>query len=617
MRIVVGLLVLYVHLAYCFDLTAFFGANAWMDQKSANKQREELPFALNHWNWDDYKPRLNLPQLNYRRTVVFDFLRHLPSNKTDRDKALGFLKFNIAKRGLETFNQILERDFVSSLQFLDNAAKMTPESRGEAAALMANASFVVKEPLMPGGTPSYFVQMSPAERVEIWRQCLEILPYLPDSKAGANLNIIFDWLREISVQDRNDLMKYLKELPEGAEGLKTLDYYEHWHMDPRDAYVLGRTTFSIWFHVSDPTTMWVCHILILIVIVLFTIGFATRITSVMTWLAALFYIHRNGSILFGMDTMMNVLLFYIMTGPSGAALSVDRMIARYRAARAIFKAGGQPVPWAEAVLAGPRQSSMANFTIRLIQIHFCFIYMASGLAKLKGQTWWNTTAAWYIIANPEFTPLQYAAYESLLRAYSKSKLLLEILFGMMTYFTLFVEISLPFLIWTRARPYIVCLAIMLHFGIGWVMGLTCFALLMFAFLLSYMPASVIRERMTWAPGSGPKLTLHYSSHNPRHGKVVAFLRAFDLAGQISFRDDWSKKPDDDSHVQLVDENHRIATGDEIISCSMRKLLLLRWIVYIPGVEYLVRRLVDVPPCDELSPKRMDYGQPALQPKSKP
>ena len=48
-------------------------------------------------------------------------------------------------------------------------------------------------------------------------------------------------------------------------------------------------------------------------------------TSILTWIAAVWYIHRSQQILFGMDTMMNILIFYLMIGNCGATLSVDRL----------------------------------------------------------------------------------------------------------------------------------------------------------------------------------------------------------------------------------------------------------------------------------------------------
>src|SRR5262249_9083778 len=80
----------------------------------------------------------------------------------------------------------------------------------------------------------------------------------------------------------------------------------------------GQYRWSIWFHVTDPTWMMIVHSAILFVMVLFTIGFCTRITSVLTWLGALCYIHRSPTTLFGEDVMMNILLVYLCIGASGA-----------------------------------------------------------------------------------------------------------------------------------------------------------------------------------------------------------------------------------------------------------------------------------------------------------
>ena len=54
--------------------------------------------------------------------------------------------------------------------------------------------------------------------------------------------------------------------------------------------------------------MAVVHVGVLILILLFTLGLFTRVTSVLVWLAAVRYIHRTQQVLFGMDTMMNILL---------------------------------------------------------------------------------------------------------------------------------------------------------------------------------------------------------------------------------------------------------------------------------------------------------------------
>ncbi len=333
------------------------------------------------------------------------------------------------------------------------------------------------------------------------------------------------------------------------------------------------------------------HILFLGIFVLFTIGFCTRVTSVLSWLAVLFYIMRTQQIVFGMDTMMNILLFYLMIAPCGAALSVDRLIARYRAAKAIARNGNQPLPWAEAVLAGPQLSAIANFAVRLFQIHFCFIYAASGLAKLKGPAWWGTTAAWSTIANPEFCPVHFRAYEKMLIELASNRPLLWISFMGMVYFTLFLEISLPFLVWTRMRPVVVTGAIFLHTGIAWVMGLTCFGLLMMTLLLCYFPASVIRERLTWSRGTGTKLTMRVNSKNRRHQRALSFLRALDLTGQITVQEFTAKETADETPAQLMGPDGRSHSGYDLIKYGLNTLVFgqaIGWMLWIPGVSLLLR-----------------------------
>ena len=58
-------------------------------------------------------------------------------------------------------------------------------------------------------------------------------------------------------------------------------------------------------------------------------------------------------------------------------------------------------------------------------------------------------------------------------------------------FTLLTEIPFPYVIWTPARPIWVALALLLHTGIGILMGLSVFSLFMFALLICWIPADAI------------------------------------------------------------------------------------------------------------------------------
>jgi hypothetical protein len=189
------------------------------------------------------------------------------------------------------------------------------------------------------------------------------------------------------------------------------EYIETHGADPRRTYARGIPIFSIWFHVTDPTAMAALHATGILVSLLFTLGLATRLTSALTWFAVLCYIHRNPNIQFGMDTMMVILLTYTMLGPSGSALSLDRRIARWWSqakpdvVRWWYRLWHKPEPSAADIAPAPYAeqplpSISANLAIRMLQVHVCFIYMAAGLSKLLGPSWWDGTAVWGTLANP-------------------------------------------------------------------------------------------------------------------------------------------------------------------------------------------------------------------------
>jgi hypothetical protein len=142
----------------------------------------------------------------------------------------------------------------------------------------------------------------------------------------------------------------------------------------------------------------------------------------------------------------------------------------------------------------PEPSVSANFAIRLIQIHFCFIYMASGLSKLQGSAWWNGTAVWGTMANTSYNPMDIKLYYDFVVYLSQHRWLWEAVVGGGTYATLALEISFPFLVWNRRlRWLMICSAVFLHTSIALIMGLVGFGLFMLCLLLSFVPSSVVRQ----------------------------------------------------------------------------------------------------------------------------
>jgi hypothetical protein len=268
-------------------------------------------------------------------------------------------------------------------------------------------------------------------------------------------------------------------------------------VDPRMVYAVGSSVFSLWFHVLDPQAMAIVHVCIVVIAALFTVGFCTRITSALLWFASLSYIHRNPTMLFGVDTMMTILLLYLAIGPSGAAYSIDNMIRKWwvQAKPGVvlgwYRFWRLPTPAAVAPAAPvpdvPEPSVSANVAIRLLQIHVCIIYLMAGLSKLLGQAWWSGGAIWMTIANYEFAPMQFEAYMWFLRQLGSYQLLYDAFNTGGGLFTLAFEIGYAFLIWRpRLRWVFLAGAILLHGGIGLLMGLKTFSLMMLVMNMAFL-----------------------------------------------------------------------------------------------------------------------------------
>jgi hypothetical protein len=254
---------------------------------------------------------------------------------------------------------------------------------------------------------------------------------------------------------------------------------------PSPVVFRGQSIVSWFFEVRDPAWVVVVHVSTLVALFLLTIGLCTRLASVVSWLAALSYIERSLTTVFGMDTMMMIVLLYLMLSPCGDALSVDRLLHNWRERRRHGPGWVPPLP---------APSVGANLVIRLIQVHFCFIYLASGFSKLLGSSWWSGTAPMYVFLNTEFAPFNVPLYQAGLKSLVRHRWLFETLLNLQVLFTLVVEIGLPFLIWNRnLRWVMICCSVFLHTGIGLFMGLVTFSLMMLVMLLAFVPPEVMRR----------------------------------------------------------------------------------------------------------------------------
>ena len=459
----------------------------------------------------------------------------------------------------------------------------------------------------------YLMNLKPEQRKLVKTNAHALAAMLPaDANQRLDLFSLFDRIKPPGIELVKTFTEHATDKfgSDRAALSRYLDYAEYWTFPQDDPEIIhtGHVVYSPFFHITNRTAINVVHGVHLAVIVLFIFGFCTRVTSVLTWLAGLAYIQRNPLCLFGQDTMMNLCLFYLMLAPCGATWSVDWLIARYRAGRAALKAGRQP-----PVVLMPKPMVSANVVIRLLQVQYCFMYMSAGLSKLKGNSWWNGTAVWYTMTNPEFSPLHIPVFREVLvwLCQDHNRVWWELYMNVMNVFTLSLEIGLPFLVWTRLRPIMIFGAILLHLGIALNMGLVVFSLFMFTLLLAWMPPDAIRRVFARPPVRLPKLEVRFTGKDERQQTAAAVVYAADVWRQTELED--RAQIHCDQPVEVV-AGGSVATGLAAACRVVRDLgptqpvaWLLCPLMRLPGLSHLVGSLFGGPSA------AMPVGEKAKQP----
>lgn len=237
--------------------------------------------------------------------------------------------------------------------------------------------------------------------------------------------------------------------------------------------------WSYFWVIKSPATLWLAHIAALVVFALLTLGLFSRVTAVLAYLMAVSYVNRVPGSLFGLDQINCLLAMYLMLGPCGALFSLDRL----RVPRAA-DGSRPPVP----------PSVAANLALRLIQVHMCIIYFFAAMGKLRGDSWWAGDAMWLSVANLE--------YQSLDLTWLANYPLLS---ALTTQMTVYWELFFCVLIWPRlTRPIMLTLAVPVHLGIAFFMGMITFGLIMLVGCLSFVPSWLVRQMLEWKVAARPE-----------------------------------------------------------------------------------------------------------------
>lgn len=156
------------------------------------------------------------------------------------------------------------------------------------------------------------------------------------------------------------------------------------------------------FHVDADNTaaFHALYWLSVTILVLFTLGVATRITGVLTWVVVVSFL-ANPVTSFEGDYLLAILAFYLAIGHlfagqwNGDLTLAERILGSrhdFLVARWIWPSATEtPV------------SVAANFALRLVQIHFVIIVLTSAFHKLQIAEWWSGVAFWFPLHPPFVT----------------------------------------------------------------------------------------------------------------------------------------------------------------------------------------------------------------------
>jgi Vitamin K-dependent gamma-carboxylase len=248
---------------------------------------------------------------------------------------------------------------------------------------------------------------------------------------------------------------------------------------------------SYLWYIESNALLWLHHAFTLAVTAMFTVGLGTRITAPAAWLLQLMYIHRLTGALFGLDQIITYMVMYLSLTPCGSFLSVDAIIRKRLGAKLD---SNRKLQW---LFPDQSPSVATNVATRLLQIHLCVIYLFGGLAKARGESWWDGTAIWYAVGNHEYQSLDMTWLASYPRVFS-----------LLTHITLFWEVSYCFIVWPKLlRPLTLAIAVAVHGGIALTLGMSTFGLAMICANMIFVDPEWLRR---WFTGEKP-LTLQGES----------------------------------------------------------------------------------------------------------
>lgn len=295
--------------------------------------------------------------------------------------------------------------------------------------------------------------------------------------------------------------------------------------------------------------------------VFLTLGFLTRLSSVLVFLCLASIDQRNLYILHGGDTFLRVAGFFLMFAPAGAALSVDRLLRVWRGREELAIV---PVrPWAQ----------------RMLQFELSLLYFAAFCWKIQGASWVNGTALYYV-----------HHLDELRRFPIPSVLLHPAAIKLETWATLALEFSLGILIWIKEfRYYILAAGVVLHLFIEMSLNIPLFEWDVLCGYILFVDAADLSRAWRWfgnlVGANTGQLTVLYDDQIAGSRQPANVLKTLDVFNRLSFIDIRAAKPQNANPIKLkkgirILSEGRPVTGVEA-SYALAKRVPLLWPMRLP------------------------------------
>lgn len=246
-------------------------------------------------------------------------------------------------------------------------------------------------------------------------------------------------------------------------------------VDP-EAKRRGMPGFDLFLPKDSPGLFDLAFLGLVVLAVLFTIGYRTRIVLPLMLVLLICLQANNPYVLNGGDTLMRLTLLFMLFANLSEHFSVDALRRRRTGRRRL-------VP--------PYVANAAhNVALVLCCFQIIVVYVVSGVWKLSGDEWLDGTALFYALRLEAFQ-----VQPMLSEALWQSALMINVA----TFVALWVQTLFPLaLLWRPTRIFVLVSLVFMHLGIAALMGLWPFSLAMIALDMLYVRDSTwlaLRRRL--------------------------------------------------------------------------------------------------------------------------